>query len=412
MAKLRAVTTSGSGTSAGTADVAGTGELNSIDEILADLRLGRMVIIMDDEDRENEGDLIIPAECVQPQDINFMARYGRGLICLTLTRERCAQLRLPLMVHDSAHHQRTNFTISIEAAEGVTTGISAHDRAHTVRTAVRRDAQPEDLRQPGHIFPIMAQPGGVLTRAGHTEAGCDLARLAGLTPAAVIVEIMNDDGTMARRPQLEQFAHLHQLKIGTIADLIRHRLHNERSVERISERPVTTDFGEFQLYCYEDHVHRDVHLALVHGDLRSSQLPLVRVHVADTLRDLVGIDDGSHAWTLRAALRSVAASPCGVVVILRQGEPPRDLADAVRSLPPGRSGRGAPELSAEPRAPSAEPREPTAAFRGAVLRTYGIGAQILQDLGVKRMRVLSAPKQLYGISAFGLEIVDYVGESA
>jgi len=413
MSKLRAVTTSGPGTAAA---ATAAGGLNSIDEILADLRLGRMVVVMDDEDRENEGDLIIPAECVGPQDINFMARYGRGLICLTLTRERCAQLRLPLMVHDNAHSQRTNFTISIEAAEGVTTGISAHDRAHTVRTAVRRNARPEDLRQPGHIFPIMAQPGGVLTRAGHTEAGCDLARLAGFEPAAVIVEIMNDDGTMARRPQLEQFARLHQLKIGTIADLIRHRLHNERSVERICERPVSTEFGEFRLYCYEDHVHRDVHLALVHGDLRSSQLPLVRVHVADTLRDLLGVNDGSHAWTLQAALRSVAASPCGVVVILRQGEPPRDLADAVRALPArGASGPTDTEPASESAGPgSAAPaaREPNAAFRGAVLRTYGIGAQILQDLGVKRMRVLSAPKQLYGISAFGLEIVDYVGESA
>ncbi|HEX4023416.1 MAG TPA: bifunctional 3,4-dihydroxy-2-butanone-4-phosphate synthase/GTP cyclohydrolase II [Steroidobacteraceae bacterium] len=421
MSKLRAVTTSGSPTAAGGARAAAAtaeaapagvaasvepaagGALSSIDEILADLRRGRMVVVMDDEDRENEGDLIIPAECVRPQDINFMARYGRGLICLTLTRERCAQLRLPLMVHDNSHSQRTNFTVSIEAAEGVTTGISAHDRAHTVRTAVRRNAQPEDLRQPGHIFPIMAQPGGVLTRAGHTEAGCDLARLAGFEPAAVIVEIMNDDGTMARRPQLEQFARLHELKLGTIADLIRHRLHNERSVERICERSVNTDFGEFQLYCYEDHVHRDVHLALVHGDLRSAQLPIVRVHVADTLRDLVGVNDGSHAWTLRAALQSVARAPCGVVVILRQGEPPRDLADAVRSLP-GRTERAGPVPPAE--------REPAAAFRGGVLRTYGIGAQILQDLGVKRMRVLSAPKQLHGISAFGLEIVDYVGESA
>jgi 3,4-dihydroxy 2-butanone 4-phosphate synthase/GTP cyclohydrolase II len=398
MSKLRAVDTANTRAPAG-------GSFNSIDEILADLRLGRMVIIMDDEDRENEGDLLIPAECVRPEDINFMARYGRGLICLTLTRERCAQLRLPLMVHDNSHGQRTNFTVSIEAAEGVTTGISAHDRAHTVRTAVRREAQPEDLRQPGHIFPIMAQPGGVLTRAGHTEAGCDLARLAGFEPAAVIVEIMNDDGTMARRPQLEQFARRHELKIGTIADLIRHRLHNERSVERICERDVHTDYGDFRLYCYEDHVHRDVHLALAHGDLQSGQVPIVRVHVADTLRDLLGVSDGSRAWALPAALRQVAASPSGVVVILRQGEPARDLADAVRSLP-GRSERPAPAGGSE-RVRS----EANAAARGRVLRTYGIGAQILQDLGIKRMRVLSAPKQLHGISAFGLEIVDYVGES-
>ena len=212
-------------------------ELNSTDEILAELRAGRMVVIMDDEDRENEGDLVMAAQGVAAADINFMARYGRGLICLTLTRERCAQLRLPLMVNDTDREQRTNFTLSIEAAEGVTTGISAYDRAHTVRTAVLPQARPEDLRQPGHVFPIMAQPGGVLTRAGHTEAGCDLARLAGFEPAAVIVEIMNEDGTMARRPQLEDFARAHQLKIGSIADLIRYRLRNERSVERIAEQP-------------------------------------------------------------------------------------------------------------------------------------------------------------------------------
>jgi 3,4-dihydroxy 2-butanone 4-phosphate synthase / GTP cyclohydrolase II len=366
--------------------------LNSIDEILTELRAGRMVVIMDDEDRENEGDLLMAAECVRPEDINFMARFGRGLICLTLTRERCAQLRLPLMVSDTDTSQRTNFTLSIEAAEGVTTGISAHDRAHTVRTAVRADAQPTDLHQPGHVFPVMSQPGGVLTRAGHTEAGCDLARLAGFNSAAVIVEIMNDDGTMARRPQLERFAALHQLKIGTIADLIRYRLQTERSVERIAEETVSTDFGEFQLYCYEDHVNRDVHLALVHGDLQSD-IPLVRVHLTDTLRDLIGIHDGKRAWSLNDALQRVSRSACGVVVILRQREPPRDLADAVRAL----SLRGSAEVAST--------------ISGAVLRKYGVGAQILQDLGVRRMRVLSAPKHMSGISAFGLEIVEYVGES-
>jgi 3,4-dihydroxy 2-butanone 4-phosphate synthase / GTP cyclohydrolase II len=386
MAKLRAVS------DAEQSPTGREGGFNSIDEILADLRQGRMVIIMDDEDRENEGDLLIAADCVRPQDINFMARYGRGLICLTLTRERCAQLRLPLMVSDTSRTQRTNFTVSIEAAEGVTTGISAHDRAHTVRTAVRRGAQPQDLRQPGHVFPVMAQPGGVLTRAGHTEAGCDLARLAGFEPAAVIVEIMNDDGTMARRPQLEEFAKLHQLKIGTIAELIRHRLRTERSVERISEQQVQTEMGEFRLYCYEDHVHSDVHLALVHGDPTSGEPPIVRVHVTDTLRDLLGVQDGTHGWTLRAALQRIAQSASGVLVILRQGEPPRELADAIRSLP----------RRAE--------REPPSAASG-VLRTYGIGAQILQDLGVQRMRVLSAPRQLHGISAFGLQIVEYVGRN-
>src|SRR6201992_2450421 len=241
--------------------------LDSTDEILTELRAGRRVVIMNDEDRENEGDLLMAAECVRPEDINFMARYGRGLICLTLTRERCKQLRVPLMVSETDRDRRTNFTLSIEAAQGVPTGISAYDRAHTVRTAVAPSASPEDLRQPGHIFPIMAQPGGVLTRAGHTEAGCDLARLAGFEPAAVIVEIMNDDGTMARRPDLEQFARSHNLKIGTIADLIRYRLRNERSVERISEQTVKTELGEFRLYAYEDRGNSDVHLALARGRL-------------------------------------------------------------------------------------------------------------------------------------------------
>lgn len=362
--------------------------MNSIEEILADIRAGRMVVIMDDEDRENEGDLVLAASCVRAEDINFMARYGRGLICLTLTRERCRQLRLPLMVSDTDAAGRTNFTVSIEAAEGVTTGISAHDRAYTVRTAVKRDARPEDLRQPGHVFPLMAQPGGVLARAGHTEAGCDLARLAGLEPAAVIVEILNEDGSMARRPDLEAFARTHGLKIGTIADLIRHRLHNERSVERISDQVVDTEHGEFRMCCYEDHVNRDVHIALVRGVLDGNTPPLVRVHVTDTLRDLVGVR-GERGRPLSDALKRVAEEASGVVVILRQPEGPRDLIDAVRSLeaprPPG--GRGE---------------------AGHVLRTYGIGAQILHDLGVTRMRVLSAPKQIHGISAFGLEITEYV----
>ena len=252
--------------------------MNTIDEILEDMRRGRMAVIMDDEDRENEGDLIMAADCVRPQDVNFMARYGRGLICLTLTQERCRELRLPLMVSETDKAHRTNFTVSIEAAEGVTTGISAHDRAHTIKTAVAAGARAEDLRQPGHVFPLMAQPGGVLTRAGHTEAGCDLARLAGFSPAAMIVEILNDDGTMARRPDLERFAQAHSLKIGTIADLIRYRLKNERSVERVYDSEVGTEFGKLRLCCYEDHVNKNVHIALVKGDLDSDPPPLVRVH--------------------------------------------------------------------------------------------------------------------------------------
>ena len=362
--------------------------MNTIDEILEDLRRGKMAVIMDDEDRENEGDLIMAADCVRAEDVNFMARYGRGLICLTLTRERCRQLRLPLMVSETDGAHRTNFTLSIEAAEGVTTGISAHDRAHTIKTAVSPKARPEDLRQPGHIFPLMAQPGGVLTRAGHTEAGCDLARLAGFSPAATIVEILNDDGSMARRPDLERFARAHDLKIGTIADLIRYRLKNERSIERIYDQPVDTEFGSFQLCCYEDHVHRNVHIALVKGDLNSGLPPLVRVHIKDTLRDLVGVRSENLGWPLRAAVRRVAAESSGVVVILRAEETPREFMDSVR------------QIDAKPSIPR---------HAGAtVLRTYGIGAQILKDLGLKRMRVLSAPKQLQGLSAFDLEVTEYV----
>jgi 3,4-dihydroxy 2-butanone 4-phosphate synthase / GTP cyclohydrolase II len=374
--------------SAGPRLVESTPVFDQIEDILSDLATGRMVVIVDDEDRENEGDLLMVAEKVRPEDINFMARFGRGLICLTLTRERCAQLRLPLMVSDTDRERRTNFTVSIEAAEGITTGISAYDRAHTVRTAVAADARPDHLRQPGHIFPVMSQPGGVLTRAGHTEAGCDLARLAGFEPAAVIVEIMNDDGTMARRPQLEAFARLHGLKMGTIRDLIRYRLKTERTVERIAERSVRTEFGEFQLFCYEDHVHRDLHLALVHGPLQGPTLPLVRVHVADTLRDVIGVRGDARAWTMRAALERIAAAPSGVLVLLREQETPRALVDAIQGL----DGTTAPQTAAH-----------------SVLRTYGIGAQILKDLGVRRMRVLSAPKQLHGISAFDLEVAEYVG---
>src|ERR1700761_4532567 len=308
------------------------GAFNTIDEILEDLRRGKMAVIMDDEDRENEGDLIMSAECVRPEDVNFMARYGRGLICLTLTRDRCRQLRLPLMVSDTDSTHRTNFTLSIEAAEGVTTGISAHDRAHTVKTAVAPETRPEDLRQPGHIFPLMAQPGGVLTRAGHTEAGCDLARLAGFSPAAMIVEILNDDGTMARRPDLELFAKSHGLKIGTIADLIRYRLKNERSVERIYDTNVDTEYGSFRLCCYEDHVHKAVHVALVKGPLNGRVPPLVRVHIKNTLRDVVGVKNEKLGWPLRAAMRRVSKEESGVVVILRPEESARDFMDSVRQL--------------------------------------------------------------------------------
>ena len=363
--------------------------MNTVEELLVDVRAGRMVVVMDDEDRENEGDLVMAAACARPQDINFMARFGRGLICLTLTRERCRELRLPLMVTNATDRHGTSFTVSIEAAEGVTTGISAHDRAHTVRTAVAPGARPEHLRQPGHVFPLMARPGGVLIRAGHTEAGCDLARLAGFEPAAVIVEVLNEDGTMARRPDLEQFAAAHGLKIGTIAELIRYRLQNESSIERISDQPVETEFGPFRMCWYEDHVHGALHVALVRGAPEGLQPPLVRVHLHDTLRDDLGLQPANAGWTLRAALARIAREKHGVVVILREPESPPRIIESIRA-PDRAVSRG--ELRDE---------------HSSVLRTHGIGAQILHNLGITRMRVLSAPRQLQGIAAFGLEITGY-----
>jgi 3,4-dihydroxy 2-butanone 4-phosphate synthase/GTP cyclohydrolase II len=363
---------------------------SNIEEIIADIRDGKMVIMVDDENRENEGDLLMAAARVRPEDINYMARYGRGLICLTITRERCAQLRLPLMVAETDAHHATNFTISIEAAEGITTGISAHDRAKTVQVAVSADAKPEHLSQPGHIFPVMAQPGGVLTRAGHTEAGCDLARLAGLEPAATIVEILNEDGSMARRPDLERFSREHNIKIGTIADLIAYRLEKERNVERIAEQKVETAYGEFTMFCYDDHVNQTVHIALAKGDLGGAADPLVRVHIQDTLGDSLGIKDPSFGWPIDSAIARIAKEEAGVIVVLREQETSRDLMDIVRSI-----GTSADELQERRSGDS-------------VLRTYGIGAQIIRDLGIKKMRVLSAPKQMYGISGFDLEITEYV----
>ena len=365
--------------------------LNSVEQVLADLAVGKMVIIMDDEDRENEGDLIMAASLVRPEDINFMARYGRGLICLTLTRERCRQLRLPLMVDDNSSALSTNFTVSVEAAEGVTTGISAYDRAHTVRTAVAPDAVPEDLVQPGHIFPLMAQPGGVLTRTGHTEAGCDLMRLAGLEPAAVIVEILNEDGSMARRPDLERFAEQHQLKIGTIADLIRYRMENEKTIERVVDHPLPTEFGTLRVIGYRDIIEKQLHFALVKGDIDADDAVPVRVHVQNTLTDLLALQRPEGGWPLRSALERVASEPSGVVVILSQREDPADLIEQLHEY-------SRLDLS-QSVADDDDVHE---------LRTYGIGAQILLDLGVRRMRVLSAPKKFTGLSGFGLEVVDYL----
>jgi 3,4-dihydroxy 2-butanone 4-phosphate synthase/GTP cyclohydrolase II len=365
--------------------------LNSTEEILADLRTGRMVIIMDDEDRENEGDLLMVAGKVRAEDINFMARYGRGLICLTLTRERCEQLRLPLMVSDTNAKHSTNFTVSIEAARGVTTGISAADRAVTVQAAVALDAKSTDVVQPGHIFPLMAQPGGVLARAGHTEAGCDLARLAGFEPAAVIVEILNEDGSMARRPDLEKFAAQHGLKIGTIADLIEYRLRNEKTVERVATCEVHNEFGEFHLIAYQDHLDHLVHYALVHGDISPERATLVRVHMSDYLGDVLHMERADSPWPLSHAMRRIAREDGGVIVILSWPNEAKETIKRMYNYHLHDSGVSTPPHGRDPN-----------------LRVYGIGAQILADLGVHRMRVLSAPKRIHGLAGFGLEVVEYV----
>ena len=365
--------------------------LSKIEAIIEDLRQGKMVILMDDESRENEGDLIMAASQAEAHDINFMARYGRGLICLTLTPERCHQLRLPLMVSDSNAKHSTNFTVSIEAATGVTTGISAADRARTVQVAVAPGAKPEDLVQPGHIFPLMAQPGGVLTRAGHTEAGCDLARLAGFEPAAVIVEILNEDGTMARRPDLEAFSERHGLKLGTVADLIRYRLSHERSVARVAECALPTEYGMFRLLAYQDLVDQQVHLALVRGEIHPEEAMLVRVHMADTLCDILQVRRGDCGWPLRDVLSRIVQAGAGVVVILRKGELPGELIQRIRDYQLEDQGVYLPRQG-----PSAD------------LRTYGIGAQILTDLGVRKMRVMGAPRRMHGLGGFGLEVAEYV----
>jgi|TARA_B100000959_G_scaffold284475_1_gene356246 3,4-dihydroxy 2-butanone 4-phosphate synthase/GTP cyclohydrolase II len=365
-------------------------EFSSIQEIVADLRVGKMVIIVDDEERENEGDLLMAADKVTPEDINFMAKYGRGLICLTLTQSRCNLLRLPLMATQNTGLEETNFTVSIEASEGVTTGISAHDRARTIRVATAPGAQPTDIKQPGHIFPLMAKPGGVLTRAGHTEAGCDLTRLAGLSPAAVIVEVLNDDGTMARRPDLIEFSKRHNIKIGTIADLIRYRVSNEQSIERISEQEVETGFGKFQLMTFEDHINRDVHFALVKGNITDQSNPLIRVHVENSLRDSIGIDHQSLGWPMRSALEQLSKEKEAVLVALCYSSQPKDFLEMIKAID------------------REDIEQSQAQAESSVLRTYGTGSQILRDIGVKRMRVLSEPKKMQAISGFDLEITEYI----
>ena len=358
-------------------------------ELVAELRAGRMVILADDEQRENEGDLVVAAARATAEHINFMMRYGRGLLCLALTRERCARLRLPLMDPATDEIHATNFTVTIDARAGIATGVSAPDRAATVRAAVAADARPEDLVQPGHLQCLMSQPGGVLSRAGHTEGGCDLARLAGLEPAAVIVEILNEDGTMARRPQLEALAAAHGLRIGTIEDLIRHRVEREPTVRRTGSQRLSTACGEFDLVTYEDCVSRTVHLALVAGAVDSGEPVLVRVHVQNTLSDVALATSPELGWPLRDALGRIAAEGRGVAVILRWPEPPGLLAERLQML--HNSDHELPEHASP-----------------ADRRTLGVGSQILADLGVRRMRLLSAPQVLHGLGGFGLEVVEYL----
>ncbi len=366
--------------------------ISPITEIIDELKRGRMAILLDDEDRENEGDLLMAAERVRPEHINFMAKHGRGLICLTLTAERCRQLQLPLMHSDAHRRLSTAFTVSIEAARGVTTGISAADRAVTIQAAVRSDARPADLVTPGHVFPLMAQRGGVLARAGHTEAGVDLARLAGLEPASVICEIMNEDGTMARLPQLEEFARAHGLKIGTIADLIRYRMETESTVARVGDCTLPTAYGEFRVVAYHDDIGDAVHLALVKGEIHCDRPMLVRVHVQASLLDLFTIAHRAGTWTLPASLARVAAEGEGVVVILQQEEKPAELVRRIQHF------QAAPESLELPR--GSEER--------MVMRTHGLGSQILTDLGVGKMRVLGHSMKAPGMSGFGLEIVEYL----
>jgi 3,4-dihydroxy 2-butanone 4-phosphate synthase/GTP cyclohydrolase II len=364
-----------------------TQPVSPIEDIVADIRAGRMVILVDEEDRENEGDLVLAAEHVTPEAINFMARFGRGLVCLTLTRERCERLRLPPMVARNGTKMGTAFTVSIEAAEGVTTGISAADRARTVQAAVAKDAKPDDLVQPGHIFPLQAVDGGVLMRAGHTEAGCDLAGMAGFTPAAVICEIMKDDGTMARLPDLQEFAAGHKLKIGTIASLIEYRSRNESLVQKIGTRSIRTAYGEFTAHAWKDKPSQGLHLALVKGEWDANDTVPVRVHEPLSVLDALEVGRPMHSWSLDASLKHIAREGRGVAVFLNCGE------DAQQLL-----------AQFEGTAKAAQAPE-----RGRMdLRTYGIGAQILRECGVHRMNLMGKPRRMPSMAGYGLEIAGYI----
>jgi len=367
--------------------------LASTEEIIADLRVGKMVVLVDEEDRENEGDLVLAADHVTAEAVNFMAKHGRGLICLTLTRERCQQLNLPLMVRDNGTSMGTNFTVSIESATGVTTGISAADRALTIKTAVAPNAKPNDLVQPGHIFPLMAQPGGVLIRSGHTEAGCDLAAMAGCSPTSVICEIMKDDGSMARLPDLFEFAKEHQLKIGSIADLIQYRSQHESIVVREGEREFTTPWGKFEGIIYRDTPSSGIHIALVHGKPTETQETLVRVHEPVTVLDFLDSQVSNHSWPLAQALKQIAAAPAGVAVLLNAAgiAAPNDQDWLAQFQKLNQS--------------KDEVKKPLA--RKTDFRSYGIGAQILKDIGVGKMRLLANPNPVPSLSGYKLEVTGY-----
>ena len=364
--------------------------ISPVEDIVADMRAGRMVILVDEEDRENEGDLVLAADHVTPDNINFMARFGRGLICLTLTRERCELLKLPPMAVRNGAQYSTAFTVSIEAAEGVTTGISAADRSRTVQAAVAQDAKFSDLVQPGHIFPLQAVDGGVLIRAGHTEAGCDLAAMAGCSPAAVICEIMNDDGTMARLPDLQLFAAAHGLKIGTIADLIAHRSRTESLLEKVGNRALHTAFGEFNAHAFRDKISHDLHLALVKGQWNTDDTVTVRVHEPLSVLDLLETGRTMHSWSLDQSLQYIESEGQGVVVLLNCGE-------------------SAAQLMAQFEGTARAAQAPA---RGRMdLRTYGVGAQILRECGVQKMHLLGNPRRMPSMTGYGLEIVSYIGKN-
>jgi 3,4-dihydroxy 2-butanone 4-phosphate synthase/GTP cyclohydrolase II len=366
--------------------------ISPIEEIVAELRAGSIVVLVDDEDRENEGDLVFAADFVTPEKVNFLARHGRGLICMPVTEAHAARLGLKPMVSENRSRHGTNFTVSIEAAEGIATGISAHDRALTIKVASSQNANASDIVQPGHVFPLIAQDGGVLVRAGHTEACCDLARLAGLTPAAVLCEIMREDGSMARLPDLLEFAAEHRLKIGTIADLIEYRSRNESLVQRVQEREIETPWGRFRLVAYRDLPSGATHLALALGNIRVQEETLVRVHEPLSVLDLLDAGRGSHAWSVGEALAAIRAAGCGVLVLLncsQGGEALRAQLDAhFTGEPPARPGRS------------------------VDLRTYGIGAQILRDLGVGRMRLMAVPRKMPSMAGFGLEVTGYAAAPA